>query len=80
MRGIMPAIIDQAGRKSTLTKVDGVSRRHRRLQASGKGRQRSRAATESRFEVLPPESARRDDPDYRLAQLRRRDSVGGLPS
>jgi hypothetical protein len=25
-------------------------------------------------------SARRDDPDYRLAQLRRRDSVGGLPS
>ena len=52
----------------------------RRLQASGKGRLHSRAATESRFGVSLPGSARRDDPDYRLAQLHRRDSVGGLPS
>jgi hypothetical protein len=30
MRGIMPAIIDQAGRPFNVDKVDGVSRRHRR--------------------------------------------------
>jgi hypothetical protein len=29
MRGIMPAIIDQAGRPFNVDKVDGVSRRHR---------------------------------------------------
>jgi hypothetical protein len=42
MRGIMPAIIDQAGRKSTLTRPDRVNRRHsRRDDASSDDRRRA---------------------------------------
>jgi hypothetical protein len=60
-----------------------VALMNERLYGSGKGRtgtrQRSRAATRARFEVSPPEFVHRDDPDFRLVEVRRRDSVGGFP-